>query len=392
MNDNDFKKIFKTVADQIQPSPGFQKQADATVDQAIKNEKPQQRWLYNIGRPLMAGAQFIACLLVVFFIVFFLTKNNNPPVETIETGSETTSMTQSTSSTTGTGETTSQTSETTKATETTKPTESAVDITRPTANQDGIVYLPLPAKQLNKIDLNGDGVPETIQFFYDYLEGGKLLVNQEVKADYWGEGVVADWFFLVDLDVDDPYLDIAIQELGPSNDEFVTFYYYNGKNMVKRGIIAGMLCECYLLHFEEQPFGMGSIGLDGHGGIVARARGLVIHTWFFEQPWKIGSSGLLEEILQDYYSMHETPVTLLMNLPLYSSPGAGATSIVAKTGEKGILIKTDMHQWVQMRTQSGKLGWFQLDQSQNREFHDHILIKSESYDAGAVFDGLSNAD
>jgi hypothetical protein len=270
--------------------------------------------------------------------------------------------------------------------------ESPVDITRPTANQDGIVYLPLPARQLSRIDLNGDGDPETVQFIYDNQEGGKLMINQEAKADYWGEWVVADWFFLVDLDVTDPYLDIAVQDLGSSNDEFVTFFYYDGKDLVKRGTVAGMLCDCYLENFEEQPFGKGSIGLDGHGGIIAHARGLVIHTWFFDQPWHIGSTGLLEEIPQDYYSMHDAPITLLMDLPLYSDPGAAETSIIAKTGEKGILIKTDMRQWVQIRTQSGKLGWFQLDQSQTGKFRDRILIKSESYEAGAVFDGLSNAD
>jgi hypothetical protein len=98
--------LYKSMIDQIEPSQELiQKTIDKTSQayafgeslannsdrQVNHTQPPHARWFFNIGRPVLAGIQFIVCLLVVFLIVFFVYNNNfRPVIETSEHSNETT--------------------------------------------------------------------------------------------------------------------------------------------------------------------------------------------------------------------------------------------------------------------------------------------------------------
>jgi hypothetical protein len=83
MNDIDFKSFIRSAVGQMQPSADLQNRALAYVRQTTKPKLSRVNRFFNLGRPLLSGVQFIACLLVVFLVAFFLlNRNNMPPVET----------------------------------------------------------------------------------------------------------------------------------------------------------------------------------------------------------------------------------------------------------------------------------------------------------------------
>jgi len=307
------------------------------------------------------------------------------------------SSTQTTAATTSGSTTAATTSQVTSAPTTTSSgtTETTAETTTAEPLPD-LRYQPLAADINQSFDLNSDGVPEDI--FYNVVDdfSFNITLNQQ-NLTFDGEMFLPDWFFLVDLDVTDNSLDIAIQELGPSDDYQVTFFYYDGSSLVKRGIVPGMICDVYSETLETDPYGTGTIHLDGKGGLTARARGLVLHTWFYDEPWYLAGNGQLKRIGLDYYIMQgydqdtgellpDTPVTLKINLPLFASPGSAVQSGIAKAGESASLTRTDNQAWVELRTVDGSLGWFELSDGYR------VLVNGTKYFGDEVFDGLIYAD
>jgi len=257
-----------------------------------------------------------------------------PPEGTTSGGNPTGTSTAGTTSTAAT--TTAASSETTTqstsgATTSQTVTEPSGETTPPAAD---VPYFVLPAHQQVLFDLNSDGAKEVLRYGCDDDYSFTLALNQNTRR-YEGEMFFPDWFFLVDLDSQDDYLDIAIQEQGPSDDYQVLFFYYDGHQLIKRGAVPGMICDLFSDTIETDPFGSGTVLPDGRGNLTAFARGEVLHTWFYDEPWKIGSDRLLQKIPQDFIPMlsfdpdtgeqlPETAVTLKMDLPLLESPGAAA--------------------------------------------------------------------
>jgi hypothetical protein len=89
------RALYKSMNDQIEPSQDLIQKTIVKARQAIAFRKgdhtqPQIRWFFSIGRPVLAGIQFIICLLVVFLIVFFVFNNSfRPVIETSEHSIET---------------------------------------------------------------------------------------------------------------------------------------------------------------------------------------------------------------------------------------------------------------------------------------------------------------
>ena len=283
-----------------------------------------------------------------------------------------------------------ETSESTEAT-----TSSTTDSTEPTDILE-INYQPLPAVATHLFDLNSDGSDDSIAYAsvgdFDFT----LTVNG-MKMTGEGEFFLSNWFFVVDLDEDDPYMDIAIQELGPSSDFQVSLYYFDGARLVLRGKVQGLICDIFSETIDSDPFGSGTIQVDGRGGVISMTRGMILHTWFFAEPWKIGQDGLLHKVPMTYYPMDgvnpdtgeripEFEVTMLMDLELVAAPDSSDVVATAAAGQAATLVQTDNVAWVQMRTQDGDLGWFYV------EDYYGIPIGGTIYFASDVMDGLFFAD
>jgi hypothetical protein len=265
-----------------------------------------------------------------------------------------------------------------------------------TSAAPAIDYRVLAANQIHMVDLNDDGQKESITYNSPDDFSFNLTLNGEtIRQD--GEMFLPGWFFLIDLDSGDHFLDIAIQELGASDDYQVTFFYYNGSHLVLRGIVPGMICDAFSATIDKDPYGLGTIRVDGDGGLIALARGNVLHTWFFDEPWQIGENQLLHKIPQSYYPMQsydlesgnrlpETPVKMKMDLPIVAWPGSSEVAAIARSGQDASLVQTDNQEWVQLRTQNGVLGWFRLKD------YFMVMIGSQVYFSDDVFRGLSFAD
>lgn len=341
-------------------------------------------------------------LLIALILILFLpmtackAKPETSASQTTQTTASSGSSAPTTAATTTGSTTAATTSETTSAPTTTSSgtTETTTETTAEPLPD--LRYQPLSADINQSFDLNSDGIPEDI--FYNVVDdySFNITLNQQ-NLTFDGEMFLPDWFFLVDLDVSDNSLDIAIQELGPSDDYQVTFFYFDGSSLVKRGIVPGMICDVYSETLENDPYGTGTIHLDGKGGLTARARGLVLHTWFYDEPWYLAGNGQLKRIGLDYCSMQgydpdtgellpDTPVTLKINLPLFASPGSAVQSGIAKAGESASLTRTDNQAWVELRTVDGSLGWFELADGYR------VLVNGTKYFGDEVFDGLTYAD
>ena len=295
-----------------------------------------------------------------------------------------------TSGTTAAATTTGSAAETTSG-ETAGPT-GPIETTVPL----DLSYQVLAADKTHQVDLNQDSKAESIAYTCTDEYSFNLTLNQSTQR-FAGEMFVPDWFFLINLDMGDSYLDIAIQEQGASDDYQVHFFYYDGTQLVERGIVPGMICDFLSPTITIDPFGTGSIHLDGSGGLTALARGNVLHTWFFYEPWAIGADNMLHAIPQDYYPMWsynpvtgeespETAVTLKMDLPLLQSPDSAEPYLTAQVGQTAYLVQTDNSEWIQLRTEDGELGWFQLSD------HYQVLVSGIEYFGEEVFDGLTFAD
>ena len=60
----------------------------------------------------------------------------------------------------------------------------------------------------------------------------------------------------------------------------------------------------------------------------------------------------------------------------------------ARAGESASLVQTDNCAWVQLRTESGKLGWFQMEKAEGNDIIDMIKIGADYYSSMDVFEGL----
>lgn len=265
-----------------------------------------------------------------------------------------------------------------------------------TAAAPNLAYRALPADQVHKVDLNNDQVQESIKYTCADDYKGSLTLNG-TALPISGDMLLTGWFFLVDLDTRDACLDVAVQELGASDDYLVTFYYYNGSRLIKRGSVPGMIGDPYSSTIAKDPFGLGTIQLDGLGNLVASARGNILHTWFYDQTWTIGTDKLLVKVAQAFYPMKsidqatgkqlaETAVKLKMDLPLVDQPGSTKAAATVKSGQDASLVQCDNREWVQLRTGNGSLGWFHVVDNYQ------VLVNGVKYFSEDVFDGLTFAD
>lgn len=336
-----------------------------------------------------------AFLLLIILLGLLLTSCGGP--ETTGTlaptdSQTTTTLVEQTTTSTIMTETTpeSTTVETTASIETTAPTTSVI--------QPGIVFHMMAEDAVHQIDLDGDVGPESVVYHVvdDYT--CVLTVNGQ-QTSLSGDYFLPGWFVLTDLDRADGKLDIAVQELGPSDDYFVSFFYYQDDTLIKRGTVPGTICDPYHEDMASQVYGFGSISLNGAANLIALARGAVLHTWYYDEPWRIDLDGTLAIIPQNYIAMFsydpqtgkrlsETPVTLKIDLPLYAEPDASAgAALIAAAGESASLVKTDNVQWIQLRTAAGQLGWFQLG-----SWGYSVIVGDSEMFGEEVFDGLFFAD
>lgn len=272
-----------------------------------------------------------------------------------------------------------------------------IEITTPAVNSEGLIFEPLSIKKRYLIDLNSDGIKEEVAIVPDDIQTNycikyNLVINGSetsllTDVDDWSQS----WIVLTDLDNNDKYLDLL--HLGGAFSWFCTdFFYYNGEKTVYRGPIWDCFIE-YIDYDEEdpehfydhkRPKSLLPKKIDGHGKLSQNVPGSVLSDdWSYKRTWMIDDDGMLNFLPEaEYIPIQHEPLKLKMDLPLYSDTSSEATSMVAKKGGSVTLIMTDNNKWMQVRTQNGELGWFQLKDNYN------VIIGSKQYFSPDVFEGI----
>ncbi len=229
------------------------------------------------------------------------------------------------------------------------------------ANGTGNTYLSL----IN--DITGDGKAETVWLTTDSNFVTTLHVNN-ATAVVPGDNPQG-YFGIVKLNNQDPITEIAVSDLGPSDDYTTTFYYYDGNNIIPMGTTQGL--------YEDMKF-------DGKGTVTTLTRGKMLDTWFYPDEFSLTPNRSLTHVPKDFYT-RDTLVTMLHELSVQASPTSSQIVGKLKKNEKATITRCDDKKWCEITGAKGERGWFAV------EDYD-VIVGTGGLHGGDVFDGLSYAD
>jgi hypothetical protein len=218
-----------------------------------------------------------------------------------------------------------------------------------------------------KVDLNGDGIMETVRIEVNQEKSRYTLFVNDVKVSGAGEEL-AGGFVLVDLDKSDLFQEIAVSEHGPSDDPRTTFYYFDGKQLLPMGSIEGLV--------QAMEF-------DGKGGFTAPARGQILQTWFYPKSYRLGESRLLVHVPQELYPMN-TKVKVIKAVPLRRDRQKEIFNVILGVGETATILSSDDKEWCLVENSKGVKGWIRI--------YNFNIIGGLNKPATDYFTGLFNAD
>jgi len=213
-------------------------------------------------------------------------------------------------------------------------------------------------------DINGDGKTEVIELVGSVKPESFMVVNNITEL-YTGWADVD----LVDLDPHDFEREIAISDDGPSDDYSTTFFRFDGTNLVNIGTVGGVL--------------RSGLNILGTGELIARERGGILQTWFYDKRYRLTKDHKLEPIDEDLYLMG-TRVKVLKPLSLQKSRVNPEVANILTPGETVTILASDNKKWCLVRNDTGMEGWFQIERYSN--------IHGTGEEAATFFDGLSYAD
>jgi len=194
--------------------------------------------------------------------------------------------------------------------------------------------------KMKSVDLNGDGKEENV---YIIEAKGDILVVNNAYLPVVGTG--STWGF-VDIDKSDKYIEVAMDDEGPSDDYSTSFYYYNDRNFVPMGTVGGLL-----------RYG---VVIDGSGTFDSHERGNILHTWFYKQRNRLNQDHKVEPIQQGVIEMN-TKVAILKELKLQKTPYDSRISLVLMPGDKATITMTDDKEWCLVENINGEKGWFSIN-------------------------------
>lgn len=250
------------------------------------------------------------------------------------------------------------------------------------------------------IDLNGDGENEIINYALKtgdsdnngyYYEVKNLTVSgvEYVKEDsdnpleelgvniYYPDN---QWYFIVDIDTSDDYRELALADLGPSDDLTTSFFRYDGEKLKYIGYVTGFPTD-------------DAYSMDGKGTIRSQGRLGLLQYWTSVFTWKLGNEGKLVSVEEDLYFPisydweDKKPVLLKQEIKAYTEKNSSSKTIVMEPSEQPITFPlTDNKNWVLMHREDGTEGWIYI------EDHINIISDGNKFNCAYVFENLYFAD
>lgn len=231
-------------------------------------------------------------------------------------------------------------------------------------------------------DINGDGKEDTILFAVNYSEEDYSAMvtfqinGQDIKSDAVLE-FPAEEYYLVDLDQKDPYIEVAIQDYGPSDDPMTYFFRYLEDGST---VLLGSITDLWSSDTSK---------LLENNLLEGRARLAVLQTWYAPAHWKL-EGNKITKIEEPMYYPYESSITenhILKDITVYDKMSQeGEKSVL--TAKEGLVhfIATDDKNWVELETADNSHYFMYLK--------DYSMVDSNGteIEAASVFDSLIIAD
>ncbi|WP_339224764.1 YARHG domain-containing protein [Paenibacillus sp. FSL H8-0332] len=212
-----------------------------------------------------------------------------------------------------------------------------------------------------KVDLNGDGREEEIQLIPPETELGvfKLKVNNitmEVDSE------LLPYVDIVDLDIDDPYFEIALQmDSQMVSLRSTSFYAYDVETLKQIG--------------KLPDFSAHSSMFDGHGRVVSAKESNNFQTWFRNLVFRLDAEHSLHEEQQDFYPMEPpTPLTINKEIVVQFHKDGADEAFSLEPGDNVKFLGDDKLGHIKLQTSTGKEVWY--------------TTGDEYVDYSSFFDGL----
>lgn len=228
-------------------------------------------------------------------------------------------------------------------------------------------------------DLNSDGIEDKIILTLKDTERYKysLQVN-DIIIEAFGDNFEPK-FSVVDINTSDKYKEIAVSEYGPSGDYATTFFYFDGNSIIPMGRIEGF----FGIQYDYGNDVIGRMRINGTNKILTFTRGTILHTWFYQDDFRLSDKHLLMNEPKDLYEMN-SEVKVIKGISLQKSGTDTTKSLTLKSGENVTIVASDNKAWCLVRNNKGETGWFDIE--------NFNQIKSLGLSSSKVFDGLNNAD
>jgi len=184
-----------------------------------------------------------------------------------------------------------------------------------------------------KVDLNGDGKPETIRLVK--LEAGRfrLSINQDTVEGILGDE--AEGFYIADVDKSDKYREVVVYTPGPSDDHEHVFFWFDGKRIRKMGRL------------------MRGLKFLGNGIVLANDW---MGFWIITRKYVLTKDRNLVEVPQEFYYVGVTG-KVFKPLTLYRTRQTKQVLATLRVGSEAEIILSDGKGWYLVKSENRLLGW-----------------------------------
>lgn len=237
----------------------------------------------------------------------------------------------------------------------------------------------LPAEPDMSVDLDGDGIDETVSYrkktegvgknaVFLCINGREMSLNDDASdAVLWQ---VDSSLRLVSLD--GRTVQLVLKTWENTDDKYMFYRYEDGQLFFAGWMPAAEYCV---------------IGHNESGGVQLSARftdGILLQQYSTARVFEY-ESGRLKEIEQDFYEFYRgRTITAKKELELYREPEGEETVIVPAGSLLYAAGSSDLKEWVLLENaQTGELGWMRMASET-----ECVLPGGESAESGELFDGL----
>lgn len=215
------------------------------------------------------------------------------------------------------------------------------------------------ANQTFTMDLNNDGIQEEISCKNimqdeDYASSASIEINGRVQDTLEGNFQPNIW--VVDVDPNDDYKELVIYDQGPSSDPVDTYYYYDGKKLIKMGSVEG--------HLNDDDYIEGNT-------LHAVKRFDILGTTRYRWNYELTEEHTWKEVPCKWMDA-TIPVIAQQAINIYSDANIDSSKRSFKAGTSFETIGTDLEEWIEVKLEDGSKGWINI-------------IEYPTYELGGLF-------